>query len=156
VNLLGYDATLAALEARGVPREKALQFAREQWPDVAAQQDAAAEKAELRREKDVEHAGDKLMQAHGFTVVRLSQPRASKITPGVPDRRYYRTAGDVSRPGTVVTGPFVAWWEAKTSTGKQSPAQREFQAMAEACGETYLVGTDAVLRDYLAREGLLR
>jgi hypothetical protein len=158
MNMLGYEATVRALRDQGVPEAKALKFAREQWPEVAAQQDAAALKAESRREKDVEHAGDNLMQAHGFTVVRFSQPRASKQTAGIPDRRYYRAElGRSSGIGGVVfSNPHALWWEAKAANGKQSPAQREFQTMAEECGETYLVGTEAVLRDYLARAGLLR
>lgn len=80
-------------------------------------------------EKQVEHAGDRLMALHGFTAVRFSQARATQQTPGIPDRRYYHGAWGVA-----------LWWEAKRPGGKQRLAQRQFQVLVEACGEHYVVG----------------
>jgi hypothetical protein len=157
MNQLGYEATVRAMRERHIPEEKIQKFAREQWPEVAAQQDAAAVKREGMLEKEIELRGDKLMQAHGFTVIKFSQPRASKQTAGIPDRRYYRPPRFVKNGSTKTLGQrgFSLWWDAKTTVGKQAPAQREFQQLVESCGEIYLVGTDGVLREFLAREGML-
>ncbi len=107
------------------------------------------------REKLIEHRGDQLMIAHGFTAIRLSQPRATKQTPGIPDRRYYRAPRVVRNGQRADFAPsFALWWDAKTVAGQQSSAQREFQQLVESCGETYLVGTDDVLRSYLVERGL--
>lgn len=82
--------------------------------------------------------GDKIVRALGGKVVSFSQPRASKQTPGIPDRRYYFERWAV-----------VFWWEAKAEWGAQSPAQKDFQAMCEACGESYLCGELQTLTNYL-------
>lgn len=92
------------------------------------------------KEKWVEHAGDQLMALYGFKIVRFSQVRATNQTPGIPDRKYYHPIRGLT-----------LWWEAKRPGGKQSHAQQDFQAMCEACGETYLVGTTEVLMDYLTQ-----
>lgn len=111
-------------------------------------------------EKAIELRGDRLMQAHGFTVIRFSQARASRLTPGIPDRRYYRPPrpdehyADWFRRRLSAPPGYALWWEAKTETGEQSPAQRAFQQLVEPCGETYLLGTDAVLRAWLEQHGL--
>ncbi|HEV8448564.1 MAG TPA: hypothetical protein VGQ44_17160 [Gemmatimonadaceae bacterium] len=144
MNQLGYEATVRAMRERQIPEEKIQKFAREQWPEVAAEQDAAAVKVEARREKDVEHAGDKLMLAHGFRVISFSQPRATKQTAGISDRLYINAKRRLA-----------VFWEAKTSTGKQSPHQRDFQALVESVDWTYVVGTDAVLGAYLNEQGVL-
>jgi hypothetical protein len=104
-------------------------------------------------EKAIEHEGDKLMAALGFEIVRLSQARASKVTPGVPDRRYYRRPRIVERSdGRYITRAFACWWDAKTTTGTQRPDQKLFQEMVEAVGETYLVGTHEALIRWLTVE----
>lgn len=90
------------------------------------------------KEKHVEHAGDQLMALYGFQIIRFSQARATNQTPGIPDRKYYHTGRKLT-----------LWWEAKRPGGKQSHFQESFQAMCEACGETYLCGTVDVLRNYL-------
>lgn len=91
-------------------------------------------------EKQVEAAGDRLMAAHGFVAVRFSQARATNQSPGIPDRKYFHAARGLA-----------VWWEAKAPGGKQRPAQREFQLMAEAVGETYLLGGTMALTEWLAR-----
>ena len=80
-------------------------------------------------EKHVEHAGDQLMAALGFEIVRLSQSRASRQTPGIPDRKYYHIGHGLT-----------LWWEAKRPGGRQSHCQMTFQLMVESCGEYYALG----------------
>ncbi len=143
---LSYDAILAGLLRQNVPRERA---------EVVARLEAGmplilpASTNLERLEKSVEHDGDKLMAAHGFEAIRFSQPRATKQTPGIPDRRYYR-------PARAETPAFSLWWEAKAADGVQSPAQRHFQELVESCGETYLLGTDHELLAWLSDNRLLR
>lgn len=105
-------------------------------------------------EKQEEHAGDKLMVSLGFTPIRFSQPRATKQTPGIPDRRYYlsprlRVRFEDSRHALSV------WWEAKAEGGKQSAHQKAFQALVESCGEEYVVGPLSALVAWCARKGLV-
>lgn len=90
------------------------------------------------RERHEENAGDRLMHSLGFSVIRLSQTRATQQTPGIPDRRYYHPElGE------------AFWWEAKRSKGgRQSPAQREFQRLCEATGDVYVLGDFEALVDY--------
>jgi hypothetical protein len=99
---------------------------------------------DLRLEKEVEHAGDRLMLAHGFSVVRFSQPRATKQTPGISDRLYIHSRRTLA-----------VWWEAKTGNGVQSPAQRAFQELIQSVGWRYLVGTTRVLEIFLGEQRVL-
>jgi hypothetical protein len=96
-------------------------------------------------EKQVEHLGDKLMQAVGFEIIRFSQPRNTMQSPGIPDRRYYHPSKKLA-----------VWWEAKSAKGKQSMSQQDFQSMVQNVGEEYLVGTDDVLVTWLRWKGLVR
>lgn len=98
--------------------------------------------AELRED---EHQAEsrKLMQALGFRVINFSQKRRAKVTPGIPDTKYYH----VGRALTL-------WHEDKAEWGRQSPAQRDFQAMCEACGEIYVLGKHQVLKDWLVALGI--
>lgn len=91
-------------------------------------------------EKHVEKAGDDLMESLGFYVVRLSQSRASRQTPGIPDRKYYHQPRGIT-----------LWWEAKRPGGRQSMQQVLFQRMAEACGEVYALGGVDQLKAALAK-----
>jgi hypothetical protein len=106
--------------------------------EMAAGAAAAREADDERLEKAIEHAGAKQMAALGFEVVKFSHPGRTKQTPGIPDRRYYHRARRL-----------VLWWEAKSPTGRQRPDQRWFQEMCEACGETYVLGTDRDLFTWL-------
>ncbi len=88
-------------------------------------------------EKEVEHAGDKMMTLLGFEVIRFSQPRKTMQTRGIPDRRYYHRELRLT-----------VWWEAKAPKGKQSPDQKKFQELVERCGEEYVLGTTDPLADW--------
>lgn len=82
--------------------------------------------------------GDRIVRALGGVVWSFSQPRASKQTPGIPDRKYY-----FPRHG------LTFWWEAKAEWGEQSPAQKDRQREAEACREAYVCGELQTLKNYL-------
>lgn len=98
---------------------------------------------DAREEKALVAEMDKRMRAVGFVVVNYSQPRASKQTPGIPDREYFH-------PGR---GLF-AKWEAKTPRGAQSPAQQQYQVWCDACGVPYLVGPPIVVETWCRTNGL--
>lgn len=104
--------------------------------------------AETDREKDVEHACDKLMNMLGWSVVRFSQPRNSMQTPGIPDRRYY--------PPLQIRGSGYRgfWMEVKRQGGKQSLHQMAFERMCENAGEDYVLGGVDELLAYLNRKGI--
>jgi hypothetical protein len=150
--MLTFDEAVRAFMAYGNTRDLAEKLARKsgfvtpgiEAPDV--DEDAL--------EKVIEHEGDKVMLALGFKVIRFSQPRATKQTPGIADRRYYRRprAPGLGGPWTATNmraEAVVLWWEAKAATGKQTPAERDFQEEVEACGETYVLGTHDVLIQWL-------
>ena len=80
-------------------------------------------------EKDIERRCDSLMSQLCWNVVRFSQPRHTMQSSGIPDRKYYNVASGVT-----------FWFECKKPGGKQSNAQKQFQQMCEACGETYVLG----------------
>lgn len=84
---------------------------------------------DARREKELVREADRRMRAAGFTVWNLSQPRASKLTAGIPDRLY-----------TCPSRGLAVFWEAKSATGRQRPDQRVFQEHADATGLHYVVG----------------
>jgi hypothetical protein len=162
VNLDTYDGFLEALLAAGVGRAAAERMALAKYPKVIVTPSEAA----LHQKIEDEHvaAGDDLMRALGFEVVCFSQKKRAKVTPGIPDRRYYRRPRKIellyplTTAGTQLTSLFfpittipaiTLWWEAKSETGEQRPDQRAFQEMVEACGEVYLLGKLEVLKQWL-------
>jgi len=80
-------------------------------------------------EKDIERRCDSLMSQLCWNVVRFSQPRHTMQSSGIPDRKYYNVASGVT-----------FWFECKKPGGKQSNAQKQFQWIAEKCGERYVLG----------------
>jgi hypothetical protein len=145
-----FDELVASMVALRIPRDKAEAAARAKL-GISAIDAPVVDEAAL--ENAIEAEGDKLMRAHGFQVVRLSQVRRSKVHPGLPDRRFYR----LPRPDAAHTRlAYAVWWEAKSATGKQRPDQRAFQEMVEACGETYLLGTHEVLYMWLVEHRIAR
>lgn len=107
---------------------------------------------ELREALEDTHQdeGDRTVLSLGGRVVKLSQKKRVKYTPGIPDRRYYFPALRL-----------VFWWEWKAEWGRQSPAQRQFQEDEEASGGIYGLGRFADFERFLiergvaVREGLL-
>lgn len=132
-------------QRHGIPRDKALAAAYQhlgvqppsRTPDELAADDAREEKAHVRE-------ADKQLRALGFRVINTSQPRHAKfLTPGVPDRFYFHRARGIG---------FA--WEAKSATGEQSLAQRDFQLDMDACGWPYVLGTDQDLFTWLVARGI--
>jgi len=99
-------------------------------------------RTDYRREKDIEQAGDRLMNTLGFAGVHFSQARATRQTPGIPDRLYIHEQLGVA-----------CWWEAKTEIGRQSASQRAMQLLFEAIGWNYVLGTDEALLAWAVRRG---
>jgi hypothetical protein len=97
----------------------------------------------VRTEKSEEHVGDRLMEALGFTVWRMSQPRATKQSAGLPDRFYTHPAKGIA-----------VFWEAKRPGGKQREAQKAFQSDVEACRIAYVVGPSDVLLAWCVAKNL--
>jgi hypothetical protein len=135
------DDELRAIATRRAAERDRLASHRTPAPKMVLVADSDPE-LEKAREKQVEQACDKLALAMGCEIMRYSQPRATKQTPGIPDRRYrHRSRG------------FVFWFECKATDGKQSPAQREFQLGEEACGQVYVLGGRPELARHLASLG---
>lgn len=126
-----------------IPREKAIAAARLRYPEQARAADTT-EADVARAEKAVVANADKQLRALGFRVINTSQPRHAKfLTPGIADRIYFHRARGIG-----------FWWEAKSATGEQSPAQCDFQEDCEACGWPYICGTDQVLFAWMVEHGI--
>jgi len=96
------------------------------------------------------------MQIFGFTAIRFSQPRNAMQTAGIPDRRYYRRYHHGGAGSSYFTSPLAVWVEYKSTKGKQRPAQRQFEELVRACGESYVLGGIDQLQEYLVNVGLAK
>lgn len=76
-----------------------------------------------RTEAEVARACDDLARTLGLEVERYEQRRASRITEGLPDRRYHNGPGG-----------FRVWVELKSPTGKLSLAQHTWLIAEQAAG----------------------
>lgn len=132
------DVLVSELVARGWSRDVALAEVRRQFGMPPA--DALSEDA---LEDEHVAAGVKIMLALGFEHVSYSQKKRAKVTPGIPDHRFYHRARRL----------FV-WWESKASWGRQSPAQRNYQEMCDACGDPYVLGGVDAIRQWLIETGV--
>jgi len=118
----------------------------------------ARERAEVRRlatgepppenvaalEKETQSAVVKLFRAFGCRVYSLSQARATKQTPGIPDLWVVHTAARLAW-----------WWETKRPKGgRLSPAQVDFAAECDAAGVRHGVGSRADAEAWLIGLGL--
>lgn len=97
-------------------------------PQVAKRPRTARQRARVPTEKETQHAVRRLLASVGARVWDTSQPFRAKITPGLPDLLAF------------VPGRGLVFIECKRPGGKQSPAQREFQAECEAAGVPYVLG----------------
>lgn len=104
-----------------------------------------SEEEDRRLEKEIQAEVMDLLRAYGFTVYNLSQPRATKQTPGI---------GDV-----YAVNPWrrrVLWFETKTPDGRQSPDQVEFQVLhvqLESSSISYVPGGVLAAEEYLIAIG---
>ncbi len=94
-------------------------------------------------EKAVEHWCIDAFKKAGCVVMKLSQPRNSMQSVGLADLYVL-----VPRRRTAF------WFEVKSPTGRQSEAQRAFQASCEASGVRYVMGGIEEARGVLAELGL--
>lgn len=145
MSLLAFDAMIDSLVRQGVPRDKAERTARAQLNIPA---DPAPE--DMRRENVLERTEQleivKLFRAFGFEVYWLSQARAAKQTPGLPD------LWCMHRERTI-----AFWWETKRDKGGRfSEAQLRFREIAERCGVGYGSGDRRAARSHIIGLGLAR
>lgn len=104
---------------------------------------------DARLEKEIQREVVKTYAGFGCKVYNLSQPRATKQTPGLPDLWVVCLSSGWSRQGK------IAWWhETKTPTGKQSEAQREFQRECKSCRVGFVVGGVKAAEEQLITFGI--
>lgn len=129
---------ILALVNAGVPRERAEFRATQEFGPVPDSRDPAID--EKREQAEVV----KRFRAFGFHVYTLSQPRATKQTPGLPDLWCAHN-----------TQPIAFWWETKRQVGGElSSVQVEFQAECHRCGVGHGVGDRYAADDHLILLGL--
>lgn len=94
-------------------------------------------------EKDVQQRVRKLYEAAGAVVYNLSQARASKQTPGLPDLWVFHVAADAS------------WWhETKRPGGDRTEAQEQFKERCRLTHTKYTCGGVDAARQMLTRLGI--
>ena len=94
-------------------------------------------------EKAEQHAIWKMARALGWKVYTLSQPRATKQTPGLPDLWLTATACG-----------FAGWWETKRQVGgARTTAQEEFGEECRRARIPYGYGDRYEFASWLKRHG---
>lgn len=139
---LGYEAIVAQLLELGIPREKAEARAREACglPDPAPTPEADPRVLEKKEQHEI----IKRLRVCRFKVYSLSQARASKQTPGLPDLWCAHE-----------TLPIAFWWESKRQVGGElSTAQVEFRAECERAGIPYGTGDRYAVEERLIGLGV--
>jgi hypothetical protein len=129
------------LVSAGVPRDKAIARARAHFqvaaPDPAVDRDASI----LEKTEQLEII--KRFRVCHFRVYTLSQPRATKQTPGLPDLWCMHEQL-----------PIAFWWESKRQIGgKHSDAQKEFAELAKSSGVRHGSGDRYDAERYLVSLG---
>lgn len=103
----------------------------------------AEEQQDDRLEKELQRDVVKLYLAFHCQVFNLSQARASKQSPGLGDLYV------VHLPTAQV------WWhETKTPTGRQSPAQKQFQTIHKYTPVGYVMGRKLHAEEHLIKLGI--
>jgi hypothetical protein len=141
--MLSYDAIVASLRDQGVPAALAEATARRELklPELPPAENRERENA---LEKAEQWEIVKLFKAFGFEVYWLSQSRASKQTPGLPDLWCMHREQ-----------PIAFWFETKrTKGGRFSEPQRVFLEHAERCHVGYVWGDRSAARAHLITLGL--
>lgn len=123
------DEVLAEARRRDDRRDRGLPLT--ETPTEAAER---IEEDDQRLEKQIQADVVKLYRAHGCVVFSLSQPRATKQTPGIGDLFVFWANGHEDCVGR-------AWWhETKTPSGTARPDQREFRRLCDQCDVAYVMG----------------
>lgn len=135
------------MRATNVSRERAIEVARMNRPELAAEAGRAMAKIVLdarilERKEQAEIA--KMARAYGFKVRNLSQYRPSKVSTGIADLILIHEARGIG-----------LWWETKRQVGgEQSEDQREFESDCRLVGWTYRIGHRYDFARYLLNLGL--
>lgn len=138
----GFDRLVAQLTALGFSRERAEASVRAKWGISAPDPDAERDERVLEKAEQAEIV--KLFRAFGCKVRTLSQPRATKQTPGFPD--LYVVHRGICR---------AWWWESKRQVGGRfSKAQLEFAQDCVVCCVHYGHGDRYAAQQYLIALGL--
>jgi hypothetical protein len=127
--MLTAEETVRGLVAQGVPLEVAQEQARRMYPEMFSRQAERDERDARVLEKAEQAVIVKMARASGGRVYSLSQSRATKQTPGLPDLwiMYPKWVG--------------FWWETKRQVGgDRSPAQIEFGEECAGAGVEYGYG----------------
>lgn len=143
--ILPWESVVAQLmTATGCDRAKAERIAEANGHRRPAPIESERTAAAL--EKDEQRVVARLFREFGFEVCWLSQPRASKQTPGIPDLW-------VMHPTLGV----AFWMEVKrASGGRHSDAQKHFRDIAQRCGVGYVTGDRRAAESHLIHLGLAR
>lgn len=154
---LDYDGMVRSLmrDCR-VPREKAEAEARRQLGAPAIAPDPDAERNARILEKTEQLEIVKLFRAHGCKVYSLSQARASKQSPGLPDLWVTKAWTVTPIAGGLPHRRHLAfWWETKRQVGgKRSSAQIDFAEECIAAGVGYGFGDRYAAAQYLVDLGI--
>lgn len=166
---LGYDALVQALQREThIDRARAEAIVRANLrargePVPHDERDPATVERDARvLEKAEQTEIVKLFRAHGFKVYSLSQARAAKQTPGLPDLWVTKSweitqnsGGRIYGDGAKSTRHVAFWWESKRQVGGVlSTAQQEFRDECLAAGVAHCVGDRYAARDYLTSLGI--
>ena len=109
-------------------------------PELLAQQAAEIERSKDVAEKDEQRAIRKMAIALGFRVYWLSQARATKQTPGMPDLWLAHQERGLA-----------GWWETKRQIGgERSSAQADFADECAASGILYGFGDRYAFANWLS------
>jgi hypothetical protein len=138
------DEVLAESRRRDDRRARGLPLS-----ETPAELDTRIAEDDQRLEKQIQADVVKAYRAHGCIVYSLSQPRATKQTPGIGDLY-------VLWPEMHFEGPATWWHETKTPTGRASPDQVEFREYCDRCGEGYVIGGLAAAEAKLREIGAIR
>lgn len=136
MSILSFDEMVLQMRGQGIPQHMAEAAARRELGMLGPIAGAEIDDGALE-DKHVDEA-DKLVRALGGHVVRNSQKRASKVTPGIPDRIYF-----------FPSHRRAFWWEAKKDGGKMSSAQEWFAELCAGCGWLHVAGPLVTLENML-------
>jgi hypothetical protein len=142
-----HDALLNHLLATGADPENAAARAAATYPE-AARAHQAETRAEAERDARILEDAEqreirKMLGAIGFRVWNTSQPRAAKVSPGLPDQWITHEARG-----------FAGWFETKRQVGgERSTAQREFGDACHRAGVPYGYGDRFDLARWLIEHG---
>lgn len=137
-----YEAMVSELVAMRIPREKAEAAARKQLGVTPAPDPELLRDASILEKKEQTEIRNRFIVC-GFKVYNLSQSRAAKQTPGLPDLWLTHR--------TLAIG---MWWESKRQVGGRfSTEQLDFQAECKRCGVGYGAGDRYDAERYLISIG---